>query len=171
MLQLQSRNTGADRQNSNETIQSTSMQENNQEFSSDSDKYPAPSTPQLKQGARSLDDCECLDQTNFLMEHDSVEQDEESKSVETTCCNSVSNTNPTISPPVPLVESGIKQECKLSPDHKSRTENSTCPQSTDAPLNVSNESAEPNKPSSVNSSSGTKINKKKLKVRDLYIYL
>ncbi|XP_019190939.1 PREDICTED: two-component response regulator-like APRR2 isoform X2 [Ipomoea nil] len=137
MLQLESRNSGADAQNSSETIR-----ENSQEFSSDSDKYPAPSTPQLKQGARSLDD--------------SVERDEESKSVETTCCNSGSSTNPAISPPVLLVEaSSIKGECKSSPDHKSRT---------DAPVNVSNESAAPNKPSRVNSSSGTKANKKKLKV-------
>nr|GMD78305.1 two-component response regulator-like APRR2 [Ipomoea batatas] len=159
MLQLESRNSGADAQNSNETIR-----ENSQEFSADSDKYPAPSTPQLKQGARSLDDCECLDQTNFLMERDSVERDEESKSVETTCCNSGSSTNPAISPPVSLVEASIKGECKSSPDHKSRTENSTCLQSTDAPLNVSNESSAPNKLSRVNSSSGTKANKKKLKV-------
>ena len=54
-----------------------------------SDKYPAPSTPQLNQGARLLDDGDCQEQTNCSMEKDSGEHDGEgeSKSVETTCGN------------------------------------------------------------------------------------
>jgi len=49
--------------------------------------YPAPSTPQLKQVGRLLDDGDCQDQTNCSTEKESGEPDGESKSVETTCEN------------------------------------------------------------------------------------
>ncbi|CAM8888271.1 unnamed protein product [Rhodiola kirilowii] len=60
--------------------------DDDQDQSSGNDKYPAPSTPQLKQ-VRLLDDAGCHDQTNWSTEKDSAEHCEESKSVETTCCN------------------------------------------------------------------------------------
>lgn len=59
------------------------------EHSEGSDKYPAPPTPQLMQGSRLMDDADCHDNTNCSMEKEGVEQDEESKFVETTCDNSV----------------------------------------------------------------------------------
>ncbi|XP_065878245.1 two-component response regulator-like APRR2 isoform X3 [Euphorbia lathyris] len=49
-----------------------------------SDKYPAPSTPQLKQGLRLLDDGDCQDHTNSSLDKECGEQEGESKSVETT---------------------------------------------------------------------------------------
>ncbi|KAL1333377.1 two-component response regulator-like APRR2 isoform X1 [Arachis ipaensis] len=54
-----------------------------------SDKYPAPSTPQLNQGSRLMDDGDCQEQTNCSTEKESGEHDGEgeSKSVETTCGN------------------------------------------------------------------------------------
>ncbi|MED6193902.1 Two-component response regulator-like [Stylosanthes scabra] len=54
-----------------------------------SDKYPAPSTPQLNQVSRLMDDGDCHEQTNCSTEKDSGEHDGEgeSKSVETTCGN------------------------------------------------------------------------------------
>ncbi|KAM5573287.1 two-component response regulator-like APRR2 [Rosa sericea] len=61
--------------------------EHDHEQSTGSDKYPAPSTPQIKQGSRLLDDGDCQDQTNCLSEKESGEHDGESKSVETTCGN------------------------------------------------------------------------------------
>lgn len=84
-------------------------QENNQDQLSGSDKYPAPSTPQLKQGERSLDNRDCHDQTNFSAEPaESGEQDGECKSVDTTAGNSVSESSPRSSPPP--VEAAIKGE-------------------------------------------------------------
>ncbi|CAI9260321.1 unnamed protein product [Lactuca saligna] len=57
-------------------------QEHNEEVSVENDKYPAPSTPQLKQGIRLVDN---EDQTNLSTEKESVEHDGESKFVEITC--------------------------------------------------------------------------------------
>lgn len=57
-------------------------QEHNEEVSIESDKYPAPSTPQLKQGIRLVDN---EDQTNLSTEKDCVEHDGECKFVEITC--------------------------------------------------------------------------------------
>ncbi|XP_058764969.1 two-component response regulator-like APRR2 isoform X2 [Vicia villosa] len=53
----------------------------------DPEHYPAPSTPQLKQLERLLDDGDCQEQTNCSMDKESGEHDGESKSVETTCEN------------------------------------------------------------------------------------
>ncbi|CAL5197878.1 unnamed protein product [Lathyrus oleraceus] len=53
----------------------------------DPEHYPAPSTPQLKQVERLLDDGDCQEQTNCSTEKESGEHDGESKSVETTCEN------------------------------------------------------------------------------------
>ncbi|KAK7386310.1 hypothetical protein VNO78_26455 [Psophocarpus tetragonolobus] len=55
--------------------------------SAGNDKYPAPSTPQLTQGIRLLDDGDCQEQTNCSTEKESGEHDGESKSVETTSGN------------------------------------------------------------------------------------
>ncbi|KAF2316311.1 hypothetical protein GH714_041652 [Hevea brasiliensis] len=69
-----------------ERIENTSpAPENDYEYSSGSDRYPAPSTPQLKQGARLLDDGDYQDLTNCSTEKESEEHEGESKSVETTC--------------------------------------------------------------------------------------
>ncbi|KAL5064183.1 hypothetical protein RYX36_025920 [Vicia faba] len=54
---------------------------------SDNEHYPAPSTPQLKQVERLLDDGDCQEQTNCSTEKQSGEHDGESKSVETICEN------------------------------------------------------------------------------------
>ncbi|KVH89735.1 Homeodomain-like protein [Cynara cardunculus var. scolymus] len=71
-------------------------QEHNEEVSVESDKYPAPSTPQLKQGIRLVDNGDCQDQdqdqTNRSPEKECVDHDGESKFVETTCDNLVVET-------------------------------------------------------------------------------
>ncbi|KAF9625857.1 hypothetical protein IFM89_027634 [Coptis chinensis] len=58
------------------------------EQSTVSDKFQAPSTPQLKQGCRFLDD----GQSNCSLEKEHGDLEGESKSVETTCNNSVAET-------------------------------------------------------------------------------
>ncbi|CAJ1943153.1 unnamed protein product [Sphenostylis stenocarpa] len=61
--------------------------DNDHELSPGNDKYPAPSTPQLRHGTRLLDDGDCQEKTNCSTEKESGEHDGESKSVETTCGN------------------------------------------------------------------------------------
>ncbi|TKY70733.1 Two-component response regulator APRR2 [Spatholobus suberectus] len=61
--------------------------DNDHEQSAVCDKYPAPSTPQLKQGTRLLDDGDCHEQTNCSTEKESGEHDGECKFVETSCDN------------------------------------------------------------------------------------
>lgn len=119
---------------SNESEQSnTSAQEN---------KCPAPSTPQLKQGARSTDD-----QT----QDSSMEQEGECKFVETTFSDSVFETTPP-------GEDIVKRERDSSPEQGQNGHSSRPERSKDARANRK-------KPLAVNASSETtKGYKKKLKV-------
>lgn len=88
MLQLQTDNRDHDSKISIDIENVSRFSDNEHEHSAGSDnKYPAPSTPQLKQGARLLDDGDCQEQTHCLTEKESGEHEEESKSVETTCEN------------------------------------------------------------------------------------
>lgn len=108
---------------------SQNHEHNNGEVSVETDKYPAPSTPQLKQGMRLVDNGDCQehdqdqDQTNLPIEKD---HDGESKFVETTCDDLVGDI--TLTPTTTktnssksLEEGGIigkpsSNEC--CPDHK-----------------------------------------------------
>ncbi|CAJ1928921.1 unnamed protein product [Sphenostylis stenocarpa] len=71
------------------------------------DKYPAPSTPQLKHGTRLLDDGDCHEQTNFSTEKESEEHGGECKSVETSCENLNAESSPQ---PMELKQTLIKEE-------------------------------------------------------------
>ncbi|KAK8471725.1 hypothetical protein PHAVU_002G004800 [Phaseolus vulgaris] len=71
------------------------------------DKYPAPSTPQLKHGTRLLDDGDCHEQTNFSTEKESGEHDGECKSVEASCENLNAESSPQ---PTEPEETLIKEE-------------------------------------------------------------
>lgn len=72
-------------------VEFSQNQEHNVEVSVESDKYPAPSTPQLKHGVRLVDNGDCQDhdqdqdQTNLSTEKECVDHDDPSKFVETTC--------------------------------------------------------------------------------------
>jgi len=72
------------------------------------DKFPAPSTPQLKQGGRFMDDGDYQDQTSGSPLKESGEVDGETKSVDTTNGNSA--TQMEVDPPQPTVEIAIKEE-------------------------------------------------------------
>lgn len=75
MLQLKPAKDEADDKNSNRIEPLTAIAESNTEQLSGCDKYPAPSTPQLKQGVRSVDDGDCHDHTIFSTDQDSGEHD------------------------------------------------------------------------------------------------
>lgn len=80
-----------------------------------SDKLPAPSTPQSKGGERLMHDGDC--QT----EKESAEQAGESKSVETTCGNSIPISNVQVGPTDETGESVIKEEDESVDGLKSET--------------------------------------------------
>ncbi|CAM8978889.1 unnamed protein product [Rhodiola kirilowii] len=134
-----------------------------QDRSSGNDKYPAPSTPQLKQ-VRLLDDGSCHDRTNWSTEKDSAsgERCEESKSIETSCCNAVP-VMPTEADQ-PMHENIVKEEndsadgCKsesnTSPHHKNRPETDSHGGRTQIKT----------KPSETRSPCGAKTNREKMKV-------
>ncbi|KAL5183984.1 Two-component response regulator-like APRR2 [Glycine soja] len=87
MLQLQTDNEQHESRVSIDIEKVSSFVDNDHELSPGNDKYPAPSTPQLMQGTRLLDDGDCQEQANCSTEKESGEHDGESKSVETTCGN------------------------------------------------------------------------------------
>lgn len=158
-------------ENKNENLEKTEhaslADENSHEQSSASDKYPAPSTPQLKQGERLLDDGDCQDHTNCSIEKETGEQEGESKSAETT--SEMAEETLQVSHPQSLREAVIMEEDELADGVKSK--NNLCPhlQNKDS-LNNSNDGAEnPRKASDLHNSGGMRANRKKLKVTELIV--
>ncbi|XP_059275747.1 two-component response regulator-like APRR2 isoform X1 [Lycium ferocissimum] len=165
MLQLQLTKGEADDKNTNGTEPVTAVAESNTEQSSGCDKYPAPSTPQLKQGVRSVDDGDCQDHTVFSTDQDSGEHDGDTKSVETTYNYSLTENTVQTSPPRQHGEIIPKEEENGSSPHQNmETDLATSLQSDDCPDNSICHIAEPSKASGPHCSSGTKTNKKKMKV-------
>uniref|UniRef100_A0A7N0VI28 Two-component response regulator-like APRR2 n=1 Tax=Kalanchoe fedtschenkoi TaxID=63787 RepID=A0A7N0VI28_KALFE len=130
--------------------------------SSGNDKYPAPSTPQLKQ-VRLLDDASCHDQTNWSAEKGSAEHCEESKSVETTCCNAA--------PDMPVVEAGellhesvVKEENDSADGCKSESDTSPHQKNVPETGSLGGNARMQTKASESRGPCGAKTNRKKMKV-------
>lgn len=169
MLQLPLENGELNNKISSETKNGSLVYENDHEHSGGSDKYPAPSTPQLKQGARLLDDGDCQDQTNCSTEKDNGEQDGESKSVETTCGDSIAEGTLQDGKPQTQHECLIKEDGESADGFKSDGKVSPHQHNKDNLGNIiggggSGGGAEiPSKPSGFNSSV-TRANRKKMKI-------
>ncbi|CAN4078145.1 unnamed protein product [Withania somnifera] len=163
MLQLQPAKGEADDKSSNGTELLTAVAESNTKQSSGCDKYPAPSTPQLKQGVRSVDDGDCHDHTMFSTDQDS-EHDGDTKSVETTYNNSLDENAVQASPPQQRGDVTLEEDNRLSSHQKMEADIANSSQSNECLDNSISHSAEPSKASGPHSSSGTKSNKKKMKV-------
>ncbi|OVA14829.1 SANT/Myb domain [Macleaya cordata] len=162
ILQLEVEKNGNENQNLTETENSANGHECNHEQAMVSDKFPAPSTPQLKQGVRLLDDVDCQDQTNCSIEKDPVDQDGELKSVETSCKTSVAKVTSKVDCSSMPVEGSIKQE---SPGgSKTGSHLSPQPQKNDSIINTKFESGNPKKASFHPNSFGNRANRKKMKV-------
>ncbi|KAK6935030.1 SANT/Myb domain [Dillenia turbinata] len=129
--------------------------ENDHEQSVSSDKYPAPSTPQLKHGGRKLDDGDCNEQTNSTSEKESGEQIGESKSVETTCENRVADTV-SLSETQKVGQTAIKEEEYSVEGFKSESNGSLNPENKDARNDLGCDAE--------NLSKGSRANRKKMKV-------
>lgn len=137
--------------------------ENDHEQSSGSDKYPAPSTPQLKQGGRLLDDGDCQEQTNCLTEKE--EQDGEStKSVETTCGNSVSEISVQMGPPQRSKENLVKVEDDCAGGGKSEGNVSLHQRRKNGLSDSGGDAGTQKKVSDLHNSCGPRANRKKMKV-------
>ncbi|XVF52408.1 hypothetical protein PTKIN_Ptkin05aG0016000 [Pterospermum kingtungense] len=162
MLHLQLEN-GKPNEDLDKTDDASMNDENDSKQSPGSDKYPAPSTPQLEQGGRLLADGDCQDHTNCSTEKESGEQDGESKSVETTCENVGAEvmaevTAPVGQPQVPR-ETVVKEEADLVDGTK---EESTTDSHSQNRANSQDSHAAAEKPITV--SGPNKANRKKLKV-------
>ncbi|KAF5734270.1 two-component response regulator-like APRR2 [Tripterygium wilfordii] len=162
MMQLQLENGEANEDRSEKTVDVSLENENELEQSAESFKYPAPLTPQLKQGGRFVDDEDCQDQTNSLMRKENGEQDGEIKSVETTCGNSVVEETLIVSEPQSSGEIVIKEETDLADG--ANNEGNLCPdlQNKDN-LDISNGGTESSS-KATHSVSGIKASRKKMKV-------
>lgn len=146
------------------------VQENDPEQSPRSDKYPAPSTPQLKQGTRLLDDGDCQDQTNCSTEKENGEQDGESKSVETTCCNTMVEGASTSQPEMPA-KTMVKEEEDSAEGSKSESDVFSH-QHNEGGFNIISSGAEnPSKVSGFNNSCRSKSSRKKMKVMKIKVFI
>ncbi|CAI0418390.1 unnamed protein product [Linum tenue] len=125
-----------------------------------SDVYPAPSTPQLKQGGRLLDDGDCQDHTNFSTEKETAEQEEESKFVET----SVAMAELSMQVDTENITDGkIKEEDDLSSG--TRPDNPTSPLAQNSMDHKKSDGVQDgSKASSLKTSGITKASRKKMKV-------
>ncbi|KAK8520762.1 hypothetical protein V6N13_076898 [Hibiscus sabdariffa] len=161
-LQLESgepKNEGLDK-----TEDASVIHEIDPEPSTASDKYSAPSTPQLEQGGRFLADGDCQDLTNCSTEKESCEQDGESKSVETTSDNTIAEVTAPVGQPLGPREATVKEEADLVDGTKgestmySQTQNGVNNKDSDAVA------ANPDIVSGIHSSCPNKANRKKMKV-------
>ncbi|XP_057476565.1 two-component response regulator-like APRR2 isoform X1 [Actinidia eriantha] len=164
MLHLELGNGEAMSSISVKTENETALEENEQEHSAGIYKYPAPLTPQLKQGLRLVDDGDCQDQTNCSSEKESMDQDEESKSVDITCGNVVDENIVQTSPPQVLWETVNKDEDEAPGGCKSESTMSSCLQNKDGPSDSGGDPGSPFKASGIETPYGNKANRKKLKV-------
>ncbi|XP_030533718.1 two-component response regulator-like APRR2 isoform X1 [Rhodamnia argentea] len=162
MLQLPVKNEDENNDESVET-RKASLHETDREMSTASDKYPAPSTPQLKRGTLLLDDGDCQDQTNSTVEKESGEQDGESKFVETTCDDSMSE-NPREAQGQRVREGPVKEEDNSADNSKCESMVSPLSENKDGPRDSHGSDDNLSKASSLRNSVGTRVNRKKMKV-------
>ncbi|GAA0156200.1 hypothetical protein LIER_13745 [Lithospermum erythrorhizon] len=136
----------------NHTVKSegSTVQQENINLYSGGDKYPAPSTPQLKQVARLPDHGDCQDQT------------EDSKSVDTICCNSATENACYTSSKLQMEEVGVKEEHQSADKSEIIARRSSLPKDPSSVPCTS--SIDLKKSSQPPNSSGSKSNRKKLKV-------
>ncbi|CAN4097815.1 unnamed protein product [Withania somnifera] len=164
MLEFQPVKREEDSENSNIAEPLTLVMENQKESPPCCDKYPAPSTPQQKQGVRSVDDGDFQDHTILSNEQDSGVHEGDIKSVETTCFDSVAETSVLADSSGRLGEVITKEEHDSPADQDMEDRIATCSRNNDYPVNDSTRSADTNKASGLHTSNVTKANKKKMKV-------
>ncbi|KAF5198547.1 Two-component response regulator-like aprr2 [Thalictrum thalictroides] len=168
MLQLPRERNDTEDYNLLETENSVQSRECEHEQSTVSDKFPAPSTPQLKQGCRLSNDRDCQVHTNFLVEKVHRDIEGESKSVDTTCNYSVAETTTenslaevivTVDRSTAASEALIKEETSRE-DSRSGSSLVSHPQSKENKTESISEVKHPRRASHHSTSCGRKSNKK-----------
>ncbi|XP_010677297.2 two-component response regulator-like APRR2 isoform X1 [Beta vulgaris subsp. vulgaris] len=160
ILEIQQQNIATQTQVTEKPMIDTEVDQRDHDQSASGDKFPAPSTPQIKQSGRSLDDGDYPDQTNGSPIKEGGECDEETKSVDNTY-NGESSAKMEVDPPQPTSVVVIKEEEDRSDG--SRGTDISVPQSHDKEdANVSLNSGNSNKESK--NVRGTKGSRRKLKV-------
>ncbi|MBA0861775.1 hypothetical protein Goshw_000671 [Gossypium schwendimanii] len=164
MLYLQLENGEPKNKDLDKNQDASVIHENDSEPSTGSDKYPAPSTPQLEQGGRLSANGDCQDHANCSIEKESSEQDGESKSVETTSDNTIAEVTIPVGQPQGPRDTMVTEEADLVDGTKGK---STTYSQTENGVNSKNSQAVAEKPSTVSgihSSCLNKANRKKSKV-------
>ncbi|XP_074317811.1 two-component response regulator-like APRR2 isoform X2 [Silene latifolia] len=158
VLKLQQFSNSTQDEVSNDPNNDTEMEENDCDQSAFTDKFPAPSTPQIKQGGRSLDDGDYNDQTNCSPVKESGDVDPETKFVDTTCCD-----NSFVSMEVDPPQLAIKEE---DPGDGSKGSDDSSPKPNDNgdDTTLRDFIDNLNKETSSQKSSRPKSNRKKVKV-------
>ncbi|KAE8725646.1 Two-component response regulator-like APRR2 [Hibiscus syriacus] len=164
MLHLQLKSGEAKNEDSVKTEYASVIHENDPEPSTASDKYSAPSKPQLEQRGSLLADGDCQDNTHCSTEKESYEQGGESKSVETTSDNTIAEVTAPVGQPQGPRETTVREEADLVDGTKgestiySQTQNGVNNKDSDAVAEI------PNTVSGIHSSCPNKANRKKMKV-------
>ncbi|GKV10737.1 hypothetical protein SLEP1_g22058 [Rubroshorea leprosula] len=164
ILQLELENGKHKDENLAKTDDASAGHGTDSEQSPRSDKYPAPSTPQLKQGGRLLDDGDCQDHTQCSIEKEVVELDGESKSVETTSGNSGVEVTVPVGQIQTVRKNVVKEEADLADGSKS---DSSIHSNSKNKINHKDShvvAEKPNTDSSLQNSCANKANRRKLKV-------
>ncbi|XP_010269955.1 PREDICTED: two-component response regulator-like APRR2 isoform X4 [Nelumbo nucifera] len=163
MIQLQLETTKVEQKNILEAENEIQVHKKGHEQSVATDRFPAPSTPQLKQGERLLDDGECHDQSNFLLEKE-IEDQGDPKFVETTCNNTVVEITVKAEPSPRCEEGGIMEEDDSTDGSKTGNRISSPPQDKGSAEDSRIDAGNSKKASLIPNSCRTNINKKKMKV-------
>ncbi|XP_042484433.1 two-component response regulator-like APRR2 isoform X2 [Macadamia integrifolia] len=134
------------------------------EQSSASDRFPAPSTPQLKQGGKFLDDGDCQYQPNCSMEKESGDQELDSKSVDITCSNPAEETTSKVDLVPRPKGAGVKEEDDSYDGSQTESNISSLRNDKDRIEDPGVEDVSPKKKTILPSFCGNRVNKKKAKV-------
>ncbi|XP_021765705.1 two-component response regulator-like APRR2 [Chenopodium quinoa] len=161
VLEIQQQSIATQTQVSEELIIDTEMDQNDHSQSAAGDKFPAPSTPQIKQGGRSVDDGDSQDHmANNSPVKEGAEFDGDNKSVDNTN-NGNSFATMEVDPPQPTSVVSIKEEDRSD---GSRESDNSVPKSheNEDTTYVGPDSGNLNKDSK--NTRGTKGSRKKIKV-------
>ncbi|KAJ4959587.1 hypothetical protein NE237_026698 [Protea cynaroides] len=159
-LQLQVETMNPESENLLEMESQAHVHKYDHEHSAASDRFPAPSTPQLKQGGRLLDDGDCREQPNSAMEKESGDQEMESKSVDITYSNPAEETAIKVDLTPGANGAGIKKGDGSPDGSKTGTNISSYQNDNDRLMDPGVDE----KTSKLPSFCGTRVNKKKTKV-------
>lgn len=141
--------------------------QNDSDQSKISDKFPAPSTPQLKQGGRIFDDGDCQDQTAISSPvRESREVESETKSVDNTITYGDSVAKMEIDSPRPTAEMAIKTEEDCSDGSKGTDNSSSKPHdgNKEDDTNLGSNTGNSNEVSTGPNVRGAKSDRRKFKV-------